>query len=67
MPREQRERYARAVIYAVVEKDLMFAIADEFADWWCRVGGVPHRDDVAAGFVQWLRGLSVRRECEQDE
>jgi hypothetical protein len=53
MPREQRERYAKAVIYAVVEKNLPFATADEFADWWARVGSL-RSESIAAGFKAWL-------------
>lgn len=29
---------ARAFNYAVVERDAQFGTADEFADWWSRVG-----------------------------
>jgi hypothetical protein len=56
MPREEHERYARAFYYAVVENDLQFAAADKFADWWCHVGWVNHRDDIAAGLEWYLRG-----------
>jgi hypothetical protein len=53
MPRGQRERYAKAVIYAVVERDLQFATADDFAQWWCRFGHSLH-DNIADGFAAWV-------------
>jgi hypothetical protein len=56
MPREQQERYAKAVIYAVLERDTTFAAADDFADWWCRGGWVLHEDNIATGFAEWEVG-----------
>jgi hypothetical protein len=38
MSREEAQRYAAALWFAVHEKDLRFETADEFADWWTASG-----------------------------
>jgi hypothetical protein len=66
MPREQRQRYAEATIFAVVQKNLPFGIADEFADWWCRVGHLSH-DDIANGFAAWVTGAQHYRDPDKGD
>jgi hypothetical protein len=65
MSREQRERYAKAVYYAVIERDLMFQLADEFADWWAKSGWRFHRE-IAHGFANWAAG-TFPRAVERDD
>jgi hypothetical protein len=55
MGRDESRRYTTALWHAVHERDLTFQLADEFADWWVRVGRLIHRDDIAAGFEQWRK------------
>jgi hypothetical protein len=65
MPREQRERYAKAVIYAVVERNTTFQTADEFADWWTKSGWMFH-PEMADGFANWAAG-KLRGAVERDD
>ena len=37
------------------KETLTFQLADQFADWWMRIGWLMHRDDIAAGFEEWRR------------
>jgi hypothetical protein len=55
MPRDRdaEKRYARAMWFAVDEKDLRLETADMFADWYCSVGWLLHGDDIAASFADW--------------
>jgi hypothetical protein len=59
MDRDEQRRYARAVWFAVDEKNVTLETADEFADWWCRVGWLSH-STIAAGFQEWARGTAPR-------
>ena len=55
MSRQEAQRYTSAVWFAVHEKDLRFETADEFADWWTRVGFICHRE-IRDGFLNWQTG-----------
>jgi hypothetical protein len=55
MAPEERERYAQAFNYAVVERDAQFGTADEFADWWSRAGWAIYSDDIGVGFFNWRK------------
>jgi hypothetical protein len=52
MSRQERQRHTAAVWFAVHEKDLQFDLADEFADWWTRVGFMFHWE-IRDGFLNW--------------
>jgi hypothetical protein len=54
MPREQRERYNKALWHAVHEKDLRLESAETFGDWWIEHWAA-YGDDIDAGFAAWVR------------
>ena len=59
MSRDEGRRYAEAVYYADIERDLTFQLADEFADWWTTSGWMVHRE-IADGFANWAAGVFPR-------
>jgi hypothetical protein len=54
MPRDAQRRYAQAVWYAVDEKDVTLDTADQFGDWYTRVGHLHYGDDITAAFESWV-------------
>jgi hypothetical protein len=59
MSRDEVRRYAEAFHYAVIERDLTFALGDQFADWWTRSGWMFH-STIADGFPNWAAGVFPR-------
>jgi hypothetical protein len=65
MPRDQRERYARAFHYAVIEKNLSFERAEQFAYYWARAGYQVRRN-IGDGFMSWA-AQTFPRAVDDDE
>jgi hypothetical protein len=55
MSRDESRRYTAALWYTVHEKDTTFAVSEEFAIWWTRVGWTFHRE-IRDGFLNWQAG-----------
>jgi hypothetical protein len=66
MSRDKARRYAHAVYFAVIERDLTFQLADEFADWWTTSGWMIHRE-IADGFANWAAGTFPRPDSDDGE
>jgi hypothetical protein len=52
MPRDEARRYAQAVYFAVVDRDVTSALGDQFAHWWSTSGWMFHRE-IPDGFANW--------------
>jgi hypothetical protein len=53
MPEDQRVAYAKALHFAVIERNLTFAVGDQFADWHIRIGRHQY-DDLDMSLEHWL-------------
>jgi hypothetical protein len=63
MPRNVREAYERAFGFAVLERDVRFTLADEFAHWFVRIGRHTYIDDLDAAWEHWLAGPDRPRDA----
>ena len=66
MSRDEMRRYAAAFHYAVTERDLTFALGDQFADWWTRSGWMSH-STMADGFANWAAWVFPRTVDDDEE
>jgi hypothetical protein len=65
MSREHSRRYAMAVYFAVIERDLTFQLADEFGHWWATSGWLVHRR-IDDGFANWAAQIFPRAVDDED-
>jgi hypothetical protein len=54
MPEDERTARLRAFSYAVVERNMTFALADAFAAWFTRTGRHNYPNDMSAALEHWL-------------
>jgi hypothetical protein len=59
LPRNARERYGRALLYATIERNLDFRPGEQFAEWWMTSGWMFHRT-IRDGFANGAAGVLPR-------
>jgi hypothetical protein len=64
LPKEARERYGRALLYAMIERNLDFRLGEQFAEWWRNSGWLVHRT-IADGFTNWAARVFSRADDDE--
>jgi hypothetical protein len=60
MPEDQRTAYMRALVSAVVEHNVTFAVAEAFSNWYATRGRHTYPDDIPTAFEHWRSGPHYR-------